>query len=79
MRDICTCMLEFKDKKMDWKEYSREYRKKTKIIKKMPVDELLEHVGYPTTTRNKLFEEAAEVNNPELDKMIINQHIRAEA
>lgn len=67
------------DEKINWKEYGERYKETTEMIKKMPVDDLLELMGYPTTTPNRLFEEAAEVDNPELDKAIINNHILAEA
>ncbi len=40
------------------------------------VDEILKKVGYPTTTPNRLFEEAQEADSPLLDKMIRENHIK---
>ncbi len=39
------------------------------------VDKILAKIGYPTTTPNLLFEESKECN-PELDKMIRDNHIK---
>ena len=64
--------------KPNWQEWTKEYKEKTKILKGMPVDELLEHMGFHCDSPNRL-EEASSVNNPELDKAIINQHIINEA
>ena len=66
------------DEKINWKEYSKRYKETTKMIKEMPVDELLNRLGYPTTTPNRL-EEASPVDNPELDAAIKEHLIAAEA
>lgn len=62
---------EKRHKGMTWKEYCKAYNKKTDILKGMPVDDLLEFVGYPTTTENTL----EEVETHNLDKFIIDNHI----
>lgn len=65
-------MTRAKKKKIVKKErHSTAYMEKEAILRSMPVDDLLEFMGYPTTTKNTL-EEAQETK---LDKMIVQQHI----
>ncbi|KKN51127.1 hypothetical protein LCGC14_0625910 [marine sediment metagenome] len=58
--------------KLGWKDYSNKYKETTKFLKELPVDDLLELMGYPTTTRNTL----GEAQETRLNKMITENHIR---